>query len=204
MAAKTSPGRLEADVRREQLVRTVYEVMAREGVHRVPLQQIADESGVSKGLLLYHFATKDAMVLAAMEWVLEATAARIRERIEGAEPDELIARVLGAIWIDPEANLDFFRFYLDGVEHLARSPRFAQFGERNRQVINGLYVDVIRIGVEAGVFNVTDVENAAIQMRSVMDGTFLQWLQTEDVIETHAEYRDLCQRSLEAVFLIDP
>ena len=201
MADKTSPSRLEAEVRRDQLVRTVYRVMAREGVHRVPLQQIADESGVSKGLLVYHFATKDGMVLAAMEWVLEATAARIRERIGGAEPDELIGKVLDAIWIDPQANLDFFRFYLDGVEHLARSPKFAQFGVRNREVINGLYGDVIRLGVDAGVYHVADVESASIRMRSIIDGTFLQWLQSVDPMNSHSEYRELCQGSLERILL---
>ena len=60
-----------AEDRRAELIRVAYKVMARDGVHRVPLQQIATEAGVSKGLLIYHFQTKDGLVLASLEWVLE-------------------------------------------------------------------------------------------------------------------------------------
>lgn len=179
--------------RRSELVRTVYRVMARDGVHRVPLQRIADAAGVSKGLLLYHFATKDAMVLEAMEWVLAATAARIRERIEGeVDSDRILGAILDAVWIDAVANRDFFMFYLDGVEHQARSPEFEEFGERGRAIINGLYTDVIEAGVKQRIFDVADPAVAAVQMRAVIEGLFLQWLQREDWEGAHAEYKHLC------------
>lgn len=179
--------------RKSELVRTVYSVMARDGVHRVPLQQIADEAGVSKGLLLYHFDTKNAMVLAAMDWVLDATAQRIRHKIDLVEhPQELLSAVLDAIWVDPEANRDFFRFYLDGVEHQARSPEFAEFGDRGRRVIETLYRDVITRGIASGVFRVDDVAAAALEMRAVIEGLFLLWLQTTDWHESHARFKATC------------
>lgn len=172
--------------------------MARDGVHRVPLQKIAEEAGVSKGLLLYHFATKDAMVLEAMQWVLAATAARIRRHIRDTEgTDRVLAAILDAIWIDPDANRDFIRFYLDGVEHQARSPQFEEFGDRGRAVINGLYEEVIRDGVSQGCFTVEDPEAAAIQMRGIIEGIFLQWLQRADWRESHQEHKKLCQEALE-------
>jgi AcrR family transcriptional regulator len=198
--ARSSGGR----GRKSELVRTVYAVMARDGVHRVPLQQIAEEAGVSKGLLLYHFATKDAMVLAAMDWVLEATGARIRERMRGVtRPQDLLPAVLDAIWIDPEANRDFFRFYLDGVEHQARSPEFDEFGERGRSIIETLYGDVIGEGVDAGIFCVDDVGMAATQMRGVIEGLFLGWLQTTDWRATHPHFKSLCLQSLQRVLGVD-
>ena len=79
-----------AEDRRAELIRIAYKVMARDGVHRVPLQQIATEAGVSKGLLIYHFQTKDGLVLASLEWVLEATEARIRDHL--AESDDPVDR----------------------------------------------------------------------------------------------------------------
>ncbi len=183
--------------RRSELVRTVYRVMARDGVHRVPLQQIADEAAVSKGLLLYHFATKDAMVLEAMQWVLEATDARIRARLEAERhTDCILATILDAIWIDPTANRDFFRFYLDGVEHQARSPQFDEFGDRGRRVIEKLYTEVIADGASRGLFAVDDPAAAAVQMRAVIEGMFLQWLQRGDWEESHSRYKSLCLEAL--------
>lgn len=186
--------------RRSQLVRTVYRVMARDGVHRVPLQQIADAAGVSKGLLLYHFNTKDAMVLEAMNWVLEATAARIRSRLDEADdPGQRLTALVDAIWIGPEANRDFFRFYLDGVEFQARTPGFAEFGERGREIIEGLYKDVISHGVQGGSFAVGDPDGSAVQMRAVIEGCFLQWLQTRDWRDNHTRFKRLCLDALNRV-----
>lgn len=205
MAQDSAAERADSGERKRQLIRTVYRVMARQGVHRVPMQTIATEAGVSKGLLVYHFGTKDAMVLAAMDWVLEATATRIRRSIDSATPDTLLRAVLDAIWIDPVANRDFFSFYLDGVEHLARSPEFSEFGVRNQAVIEGLYAEVIAMGVGHGVFDVDEVDVAAVQMRSVIDGTFLQWMQVDGWRDSHRPYRNLCERTLERVLdVADP
>ena len=44
--------------------------------------------------------------------------------------------------------------------------------------MNSFYREVIVAGVEAGVLDVDDPTAAAIQMRAVIEGMFLQWLQT--------------------------
>jgi AcrR family transcriptional regulator len=171
--------------------------MARDGVHRVPLHEIAAEAGVSKGLLIYHFQTKDGLVLAALEWVLATTEARIRERLAGsADPAEAISTVVDAVWVSPEANRDFFRFYLDGVEHQARSPEFDEFADRAASIMNSFYREVIVAGVEAGVLTVEDPTAGAIQMRAVIEGMFLQWVQTHDWCTNHDIYREWCRQTL--------
>ena len=179
------------------MIRAAYKVMARDGVHRVPLQEIATEAGVSKGLLIYHFSTKDGLVLASLEWVLEATEARIRRRLDQSDdPARAISNVIDEVWSSPEANRDFFRFYLDGVEHQARSPEFEQFADKARSIMNSFYRELIVAGIRAGVLDVEDPDVAAIQMRAVIEGMFLQWLQTTDWRTSHAEYRESCRRAL--------
>jgi len=186
-----------AEDRRAELIRVAYRVMARDGVHRVPLQQISTEAGVSKGLLIYHFQTKDGLVLAALEWVLESTEARIRSHLaESDDPVSAISKVVDAVWVGPEANRDFFRFYLDGVEHQARSPEFDEFADKARSIMNTFYREVIVAGMNAGVLDVEDPTVAAIQMRAVIEGMFLQWLQTADWRTNHQEYKDHCRRAL--------
>ena len=195
----TSPATAKPGVedRRGAMIRAAYRVMARDGVHRVPLQQIATEAGVSKGLLIYHFSTKDGLVLASLEWVLEATEARIRRRLaDSDDPARAISNVIDEVWSDPEANRDFFRFYLDGVEHQARSPEFDQFADKSRAIMNSFYREVIISGVEAGVLEVDNPDGAAIQMRALIEGMFLQWLQTTDWRGEHARYRESCRRAL--------
>jgi AcrR family transcriptional regulator len=192
-----SRARARPEDRRADLIRAAYRVMARKGVHRVPLQQIAVEAGVSKGLLIYHFQTKDGLVLAALEWVLESTEARIRERLAGSsDPAAAISTVVDAVWIGPEANRDYFRFYLDGVEHQARSPEFDEFADKAASIMNSFYRELIVAGVAGGMLDVEDPTAAAIQMRAVIEGMFLQWIQTADWRANHGIYKEWCRATL--------
>ena len=191
---------VNGDDRRSAILRAAYRVMARDGVHRTPLARVAEEAGVSKSLLLYHFHSKDALVLAALEWVLNATAARIRADLEPlADPTQAIPVVIDAVWVGPEANRDFFRFYLDGVDHQARSPEFDEVGATCRTIINGLYREVIEASAAAGVLGIEDPDAAATTMRSVIEGFFLQWLQTDDWRTNHSAYREQCRSAVVAL-----
>ena len=197
MSSSPSRASVSTEGRRSAILRAAYRVMAREGVHRTPLDRVAAEAGVSKGLLLYHFHSKDALVFAAMEWVLNATAARIRKALADiVDPADAISVVIDAVWIGPEANRDFFRFYLDGVEHQTRSPGFDDLGHTATVIINGLYQEVIETGVNAGVLDVADSVSAAIDMRALIEGSFLQWLQTDDWQNNHAGFRERCRSAV--------
>src|SRR5206468_11006212 len=103
------------------LVRSAYRVMTRRGGHRLSLQDVADEAGVSKGMVLYYFKTKENLYLTTMRWALERTEARIRQRIGAADdPREAITALVDAVFVGPEQNRDFYLLYLDLVEHAAR------------------------------------------------------------------------------------
>jgi AcrR family transcriptional regulator len=182
--------------REEELVRSAYQVIARQGGHRLSLQDIADEAGVSKGLVLYHFKSKDRLFLTTMRWALARTARRIRERIDGVtDPREVITALVGAVFVDPDRNHEFTLLYLDLVEHAARVPSFGELSAMTREIINGLYADVIAAGVAAGAFDVADVDEAAAAMRAYIEGTLLTWLQ-DDWRSTHERYRARCEAGL--------
>jgi AcrR family transcriptional regulator len=187
----------DRSAREIEIIRSAYRTMARRGSHRMSLQDIADEAGVSKALLLYHFGSKDALLLAAMKWAVERTAARIRGQLEsGGSPQDQIAALIDAIFIEPEANREFYLFYLDLIEHAGRVPSFGELSTMLTEIINGLYREVIAEGVRVEVFDVPDVEVAARDMRALIEGTFLQWIQTEDWQQNHQLWKEQCRESL--------
>ena len=193
------PGAFAAGLseREVQLVRSTYRVMVRQGSHRLSLQDIAIDAGVSKGLLLYHFKTKDNLLLATMRWALERTAFRIREAIAGSEDaPAALSALIDAVFVGAQANRDFHLFYLDLVEHAARIAAYEELPHLMRTVINRLYGQVIQRGVDEGVFHVNDIDAAASVMRAQIEGTFLQWMQTDDWQDSHAQARDDCHQAL--------
>jgi len=161
------------------------------------LQDVANEAGVSKALLLYHFGTKDALLLAAMKWAVERTATRIRTGLDGAgSAGETIRALVDAIFVDAEANRDFYLFYLDLIEHAGRVPSFGELSPMLTENINGLYGEVIAGGVREGIFAVDDVAIAARNMRALIEGTFLQWMQTDEWRNNHHAWKEQCRAAL--------
>jgi AcrR family transcriptional regulator len=194
-----TPETLGADrsLREIEIIGSAYKTMARRGSHRMSLQDVAEEAGVSKALLLYHFGSKDALLLAAMKWALERTEARIRAELESSQ-DAVgqIEALVDAIFVEPEANRDFYLFYLDLIEHAGRVPSFGQLSTTLNDIINGLFGEVIAKGEREGVFAVADVGVAARHMRALIEGTFLQWIQTDDWRDNHLAWKEECLLAL--------
>lgn len=186
------------------ILRAAYRVMARDGGHRLNLQAIADEAESSKGLILYHFGSKANLLQAAMRWALLETARRIEDAMGGQADlddarDDSLTPLLEAIFVSPQANRDFQLVYIDLVEHAVREPAFAELPAMTRSIIEPLYAEVIRTGIERGEFHVEDADRAALAMRAVIDGIFLQWLQRLDWETSHGEFQQLCHDALTAL-----
>ncbi|MGD2100905.1 MAG: TetR/AcrR family transcriptional regulator [Acidimicrobiia bacterium] len=180
-----------------EILRATYRTMARSGSHRMSLREIADDAGVSKPLLLYHFGSKDNLLMAVMKWVLERTEKRIRQGVEKAShASEQMAALVDAVFVAPDANRDFYLFYLDLVEHAVRDPRFESLSAMLDSIINGLYAEVVAAGIEEGVFDVGDPIVAARDMRAIIEGTFLQWMQTDDWRDSHDAWKEQCREAL--------
>jgi len=184
--------------REKSLISSAYRVITRQGVHRTSLQDIAEDAGVSKGLLVYHFKSKDVVLITTMRWALQRTADRIRSRLSEADGDarNAVHALVDAVFVGPDQNREFYLLYLDLVEHSARAPSFSELAPLTREIINGLYGEILREGVASGAFVIEDVEEAATRMRAYIDGIFLTWLQEEDWRGTYARYRQMCQNGL--------
>ncbi len=71
---------------RRSLLDAATVVIARDGVVSLTLQRVASEAGVSKGGLLYHFATKEELVAALLEDTLQQTTERLDALTTSDEP----------------------------------------------------------------------------------------------------------------------
>lgn len=92
--------RLEATTPAKILHAAIERVKAG-GLVRLSLQDIANEAGVSKGLIHYHFRDRDALLARLIEWLTERVLAREAAVFDGRAPHEAI----DALWCWLEAEL---------------------------------------------------------------------------------------------------
>jgi AcrR family transcriptional regulator len=70
---------------RQRILDAAADLAEEDGAHSLSLERVADRAGVSKGGLLYHFHTKEELLTAMLQSVLDAHDADIERRVaEGA------------------------------------------------------------------------------------------------------------------------
>ncbi len=70
------PGsRADELVRRIQIRDATFELAADAGLKAVTIRDVAARAGLSPGLVLFHFGSKEQLVLALLDWILETTTA---------------------------------------------------------------------------------------------------------------------------------
>jgi AcrR family transcriptional regulator len=91
------PGqRAPADERRTAILKAAFLVAAQERLTGLTVQRVAAVAGVSKGLVFFYFETKDALLVALLDWLLATTiVARVPDGIdELPTPQERFMAVL--------------------------------------------------------------------------------------------------------------
>jgi TetR/AcrR family fatty acid metabolism transcriptional regulator len=180
-----------------RLLRSTYRLIGSKGMKRLTLEDVADDAGVSKAVIVYYFKSKENLVLRTMRWVLAQVADRIQEvTAPAATPEARVRAMIDAIFVDPVRNRNFYLAYTDLVEYAARAERFQELSGEFHTIVEATYADVIRLGVERDTFEARDLEEGAKIVRAIIDGLFVQWLQEPDWRGTHAEYKQTCTRAL--------
>jgi AcrR family transcriptional regulator len=100
-------------IRREQIVIAAVEIIARHGLQELSLSRIEKKAGMSRGQLTYYFPTKEDILLAVFDRLLQLMYERARERLDGDSGadcqgdiwtflDRLLGHVLASPWSNPE------------------------------------------------------------------------------------------------------
>jgi AcrR family transcriptional regulator len=184
----------EQSAKQEEVLRLAYRLMATKGMHGMTLQNVADAAGMSKANVVYHYKTKEDLVLTVMQWVLGRVAERVVAATASANGrDAKIRAMIDAIFLDPKRNRNFYIVYAELIAHSSRNGRFAELNGWFREIVTGQYAAVI--GSTTRRSKKTVAESAMI-VRALIDGLFLQWLEEPDWEARHEEYKNLCVRSI--------
>lgn len=153
-----------AERRSEQLLAAAAKLMERAGSQGVSMQAVAEEAGVSVGLIYRYFGGKEDLLLAVIVDVLEAFSTAVPEAIEAAG-DDPVERLVAA-----------FRSYcevIDAHRHAAvlTYRESKSLSPEGREKIKELEVQtseplrqVIREGVAAGVLTTEDSDLVAYNL----------------------------------------
>jgi AcrR family transcriptional regulator len=148
--------------RRDDILAAAIALLDREGVPGASVERIAEEAGTSKGTVLYHFGTKEAVYRAVVESLFSQGGEYMTERIM-AQPTHR-----GKLSEYLASNL---RFIADHREHVSAVHRIQEAfpGERGPDTAAPL-LPLFTSGQKAGEFGPFDAGVMALALRAVVDG----------------------------------
>lgn len=183
--------------RRLALLKAAFREVAEKGFADVTLDDIARRAGVSKGVTLYYFSSKEDLFRRLFGWLVDSIHARMREAITAAPgPVEKVRALVAITFPSPSKNRAFFRAFVDFCGLAARREGFrevtARFYEGCRQIDGAIVED----GMRRGIFTSREPVAAASTVRAIFDGLMMQWLAESDSESSFPEYRERCEREL--------
>lgn len=144
------PGeRAPEEARREQILGAAYEVALRSGLNGVTLRAVAAEAGLSHGLVVFHFGSKDQLVAALLDRVLATTAlinvsedlARVPRSAEGLRA--FLRRELEQLTARRRDIRLFFEYWALGTREPSIRAKISAALDRYREAFRSLVEDAL-------------------------------------------------------------
>lgn len=165
--------------KRLELARRAVDVFAREGFD-VPMTRIADELGMKRPTLLYHFPTRAHIVETALQDLLVEQAAYVIGRIDEYEHpiDRLYAqiRAVHAFHHGREARITLLSQAIASTG--GRMAELIEIGNRVFEANRLAAAERIREGIREGTVAPCDADALVNLVRAVTDGLMVQRLMT--------------------------
>jgi TetR/AcrR family transcriptional repressor of bet genes len=113
-------------IRREQICRAAATVIAREGFAGTTMRVVAEEAGVSTGMLNHYFANRQDLLMHALTFVSERAHGRMVTALEGLPPGrERVVALLDAVLADgdDQDSGETWRVWINAYGEAMRLPQ---------------------------------------------------------------------------------
>jgi AcrR family transcriptional regulator len=166
--------RISADLRRSQIVKATRRATLQRGLHDTRVADVADDLGVSTGLIHYHFDTKEQLIEAMLREVAAEEIAAVRASLAPLRSaGERLARLLETYL--PSSRRDrSWLLWIDVWGEALRDPNLRRISEDLDAAWVELLAEVITGGVAEGVFRSADPLASSWRLCALLDGLGLQ------------------------------
>ncbi len=121
-------------IRREQICRAAAAVIAREGFAGSTMRMVAEEAGVSTGMINHYFSNRQDLLTQALVFVSERTQERYRTAIESMPPGiERLNALLDSALSDDELARETWHVWINAYGEAVRLPELRHTMEERLQ-----------------------------------------------------------------------
>ena len=178
------------DERTSQIINAAEDVFTKKGFDEARMDDIAEQTGLSKGTLYNYFKSKDDLIIAILDRIFQ------REFRTFENLDIASTSATDAIWAFTETTSNDVKMMM---RLLPITYEFMGLAFRNKFVQKAfkayfnhymnILIPVIQHGIDTGEFRSADPKEVALAMGAVMEGTLLLWVYDSSLVEPEKHIR---------------
>lgn len=170
--------------RRKQIVNVAIDTIAMKGFAQASLAQIAEQVGISKGVISYHFNGKDELVQQVISTLLAVSNAYIKARVEAqANAEARLRAYVEASFEFMRANRNNFVALVDLWGSFGSADEKRIFNSRAYEPCRRHLEKLVREGQKTGEFRQFAPKAMATTIQGAIDGVMLQWVFDQDAVD---------------------
>ena len=168
-------GKEDAVVRRQQIYQAALTCFLRKGYHRATMDDIAAESGLSKGTLYWYFKTKNELFLSLFQEFLGQMNEEWQPIVENEamSPSDKLRHILTLFRSEVEEMAPFFGIMMEAWALTRQDENMQGVVQNMYQPYLNAMTDIIEAGITSGEFQAESAEATALVIITIYDGMAL-------------------------------
>jgi AcrR family transcriptional regulator len=173
-----------SEIRRNQILDAATKVFVRQGFQHARMDDIVEESGLSKGTLYWYFKSKEDIINAILRRLFAGALESLESLLEaeGTVSERLVQltsdRVTGMKRMSSLVPI-IFEFYAVAVHQQWVKQFIGEYFKHFR----GLLEDLIQQGIDRGEFYPVNAAETAISLASMYEGLTIHWLMEPETVQ---------------------
>ncbi len=179
-----------SEERRGQIIESAIQVFARQGFAKTRMEDVAAESGLSKGLIYFYFKSKEEIISAIADLLFGSELRKMQAQIEEEQSareglerftEAFIADLRGMLKITPL----FYEFYALAFRNATVRKLLGSYLRQFVAIIEPL----VQRGIERGEFAPGDARQITLTIGAALEGTLLLWTYDPDMVPVEQQLR---------------
>ena len=172
------------EIRRNQILDAATTVFVRQGFQHARMDDIVEESGLSKGTLYWYFKSKEDIINAILRRLFTGDLENLESLVqaEGTSSERMIQltnnRVNGMKQMSSLVPI-IFEFYAVAVHQQWVQQFIGEYFKHFRTLLE----ELIQQGIDTGEFRPVNATKAAISLASLYEGLTFHWLMDPQTVQ---------------------
>ncbi|MFZ6026158.1 MAG: TetR/AcrR family transcriptional regulator [Chloroflexota bacterium] len=179
-----------SEERRTQIIESALSVFTRQGFANTRMEDVASESGLSKGLLYWYFKSKDEIVVAIADLLFGGELRKMRNLpCEGLPAGDCLMNFLETFIADIRMMLKVTPIVYEFYALAFRNQTVRKLMKTYLHSFVEILEPIVQKGIDSGEFAPGEPRLLALAIGSMLEGTLLLWAYDPDAMDVEAQLR---------------